>query len=285
LATYAERVPENVEGEFFVDSTCIDCDTCRQLAPEVFADAGEYSYVRAQPSRAEEERSALHALLACPTGSIGTVDRNRAAEAKRDFPLKLDEGLYYAGFTSANSFGASSYYLQTPDGNWLIDSPRYVSGLADRIEELGGVDRIFLTHRDDIADARKYARRFGAGRVIHRLELAAQPDAETVIDGDEPVALARELIAIPTPGHTQGHTVLLYGNRYLFSGDHLWWSRPLGRLNASRRVCWYSWSRQKESLRRLFDYRFEWVLPGHGERAHMPADEMRRAMRKMLDKL
>ena len=27
------RLEENVAGEFFVDSTCIDCDTCRQLAP------------------------------------------------------------------------------------------------------------------------------------------------------------------------------------------------------------------------------------------------------------
>ncbi|XP_015064361.1 uncharacterized protein LOC107009532 [Solanum pennellii] len=27
------RRPQNVSGEFFVDHTCIDCDTCRWMAP------------------------------------------------------------------------------------------------------------------------------------------------------------------------------------------------------------------------------------------------------------
>jgi hypothetical protein len=28
-------------------------------------------------------------------------------------------------------------------------------------------------------------------------------------------------------------------------------------------------------MRRLADYRFEWVLPGHGQRVHLHAAEMR----------
>ena len=36
---------------------------------------------------------------------------------------------------------------------------------------------------------------------------------------------------------------------------------------------------------RLKDYRFEWVLPGHGERAHFPADEMRLQMQRLMDAL
>jgi hypothetical protein len=36
MADPAHRLPENVEGSFFVDSTCIDCDTCRQIAPATF---------------------------------------------------------------------------------------------------------------------------------------------------------------------------------------------------------------------------------------------------------
>jgi ferredoxin len=42
-------VPENVPGDFFVDSTCIDCDACRQIAPAVFGEAAETSFVKAQP--------------------------------------------------------------------------------------------------------------------------------------------------------------------------------------------------------------------------------------------
>src|SRR5262249_28326314 len=71
MANPKRKVSDNVAGEFFVDTTCIDCDTCRELAPEVFADNGEHSFVRAQPGRGPERRAALRALVACPTGSIG----------------------------------------------------------------------------------------------------------------------------------------------------------------------------------------------------------------------
>jgi hypothetical protein len=36
MADPARRLPENATGDFFVDATCIDCDTCRQVAPSVF---------------------------------------------------------------------------------------------------------------------------------------------------------------------------------------------------------------------------------------------------------
>src|SRR6185436_3763580 len=73
MANPKKRVPENVPGDFFVDSTCIDCDACRQIAPTVFGEAAETSFVRAQPSSSSDRRQALRALLACPTGSIGCV--------------------------------------------------------------------------------------------------------------------------------------------------------------------------------------------------------------------
>ncbi|MCP5110793.1 MAG: MBL fold metallo-hydrolase, partial [bacterium] len=223
MASIQNKHPENTPGELFVDDTCINCDTCRQLAPDVFADTGDHSYVQVQPASGQQTRLALRALLACPTGSIGTARANQAGRVKEDFPLLLDQGVYYMGFTSENSFGGSSYLLETDQGNWLIDSPRYSSYLVKRLEELGGLQHIFLTHRDDVADAAKYAKRFGAARTIHRWELSAQPDAERVIEGFDPVELAPGLLAIPTPGHTRGHCALLYGNRYLFSGDHIWW--------------------------------------------------------------
>ncbi len=175
--------------------------------------------------------------------------------------------------------------MEHPDGNWLIDSPRYVEHLARRFEERGGLRHIFLTHRDDVADAEKYARRFHAERIIHRLELSAQPDAERVIDSLEPVELEPGFLVIPTPGHTRGHCCLLYGEQFLFAGDHIWWSRERGRLSASEKVCWYSWPQQVESVRTLAQYGFEWVLPGHGERAHFPLAEMRAQMSRLLTAL
>lgn len=274
-------MPQNVEGSFFVDTTCIDCDTCRQIAPQTFADSGEYSFVATQPRDEAETRAALHALIACPTGSIGTADKHKMAQAVADFPLRVADSVWYCGFNSRKSFGGNSYFVEHAGGNWLIDSPRYVEHLVRRFEEKGGLRYIFLTHRDDVADAAKYAERFGATRIIHRLELAAQPDAERVIDGFEPVELAREFVAIPTPGHTRGHCALLHGN-FLFTGDHIWWSRVRQRLNASRDVCWYSWPQQVRSVSLLEQYAFEWILPGHGERAHFPREEMRRQMARLV---
>jgi glyoxylase-like metal-dependent hydrolase (beta-lactamase superfamily II)/ferredoxin len=282
MADRALGVPENVEGAFFVDSSCINCDTCRQLAPATFRDAGESSCVAAQPRDPGEERAALRALVACPTGSIGTSDKAGVSLAVADFPMELAPGVFYCGFNSRRSFGGNSYFVEHPDGNWLIDSPRFVEHLARRFEERGGVRRIFLTHRDDVADAEKWAARLGATRIIHRLELASQPDAECVIEGRDAVALAPEFLAIPTPGHTRGHCVLLYRDRFLFSGDHLSWSRVRKRLIASRDVCWFSWKEQVESVARLERYSFEWVLPGHGERACFTRDEMRRLMAQLV---
>jgi glyoxylase-like metal-dependent hydrolase (beta-lactamase superfamily II)/ferredoxin len=283
MAELAKRLPENVEGSFFVDSTCIDCDTCRQIAPATFGETGDFSFVQLQPRSAEEQRYAYRALVACPTGSIGAADKSGVAAAVREFPLTLAPGLFYCGFNSRKSFGGNSYFLRHPEGNWLIDAPRFVEHLARRIEEEGGIRYIFLTHRDDVADASRYAARFGAQRIIHRLELSAQPDAERVLEGFEPVELAPGFLAIPTPGHTRGHCVLLAGRRYLFTGDHIWWSRHRRRLTASREVCWYSWREQVASVRRLESYSFEWVLPGHGERVHLSQGEMSREIVRLAN--
>ena len=285
MANPKKRVPENVPGDFFVDSTCIDCDACRQIAPAVFGEAAEASFVRAQPVRADDRRKAMQALLSCPTGSIGCLGDDDPKAVMDDFPLPVEGAVFYCGFTSPKSYGGNSYFVRHADGNWLIDAPKFQPRLVRRIEAMGGVAHIFLTHRDDVADAQRYAEHFGSRRVIHRKELASQPGAEVVLEGDEPWELAPGFLAIPTPGHTAGHCVLLCENRYLFTGDHLDFDRQEQQLSASPDYCWYSWPLQTESMRRLLDYRFEWVLPGHGQRVHLPADEMRGQLRELVDRM
>src|SRR5215475_1919719 len=130
MARESLRLPENVPGSFFVDSTCIDCDTCRQLAPATFGETGEYSFVQLQPRDDAERRSAYRALAACPTASIGAPDKRAVAEAVRDFPIQLAPGVFYNGFHSPKSYGGSSYFVQHAGGNWLIDSPRFVEHLV-----------------------------------------------------------------------------------------------------------------------------------------------------------
>ena len=285
MADRRRGVTENVSGDFFVDETCIDCDTCRQLAPEVFADGGSYSFVHQQPDNLDTARKALRALLACPTGSIGTLHPDRVREVRADFPMPLEAGVYYCGFNSPKSFGGNSYFVKRPEGNWLIDSPKFLPPLVRRFEEMGGIAHIFLTHRDDVAVAEKYARQFSSRRIIHRKELASQPGAERIIDGLVPVQLAPGFLAIPGPGHTRGHMCLLAENRFLFTGDHLWWSRAYKSLNAGRDVCWYSWEEQTRSVAALAQYSFEWVLPGHGERVRQPPEEMQQQILRLATRM
>jgi glyoxylase-like metal-dependent hydrolase (beta-lactamase superfamily II)/ferredoxin len=279
------RVAENVPGDFFVDSTCIDCDTCRQLAPHVFGDAPDHAFVWQQPSSPEDHRAALHALVSCPTGSIGCVGEDSATTVMADFPMMIEGPVFYCGFNSPKSYGGNSYFVHHAGGNWLIDSPKFLPQLVRQFESLGGIANIFLTHQDDVADAEHYAQHFGSQRFIHREELSSQPGAEVVIDGFEPIELIPGFKAIPTPGHTSGHCVLLVGERFLFTGDHLAFDRHNHRLMAFRDYCWDSWSKQIESMKRLQEFRFEWVLPGHGQRVYLAEMEMQRQLTELVGRM
>ena len=136
MANPKKRVPENVPGDFFVDSTCIDCDACRQIAPSVFGEAAATSFVKAQPVSGADRRQALRALLACPTGSIGCLADDDVKAVMQDFPLVVEEPVYYCGYNSPKSYGGNSYFVRHPAGNWLIDAPRFVTPLVRRLEAL-----------------------------------------------------------------------------------------------------------------------------------------------------
>jgi glyoxylase-like metal-dependent hydrolase (beta-lactamase superfamily II)/ferredoxin len=285
MAKIGKRLSSNVDGNFYVDSTCINCDTCRQLAPATFAENGDYSSVRSQPHNPRELHQAYQALLACPVGSIGTVrsDREEMKRATASFPLQLEGGVYYNGFNSEKSFGANSYFIVDPEGNWLVDSPRYLRHLEEAFEQMGGIRYIFLSHEDDVADAARYAKRFGASRIIHRADAEAMPEAEWLVDGEEPIRVGRRVEIIPVPGHTDGSMALLYDRRFLFTGDHLWWDREAGRLEVPTRLVQ---SRQDlhRSTARLLGYSFEWVLPGHGDRIRLTADAMHSELERLLQR-
>jgi glyoxylase-like metal-dependent hydrolase (beta-lactamase superfamily II)/ferredoxin len=280
MADLAQRLPANVPGPLFVDRTCIDCDTCRQLAPGIFSDAAGKSSVRAQPQTPADIGAALRALIACPVGAIGDSAHRPLDDAVAAFPLHIDGPVSLVGFNARASYGANSYFLRTSQGNWLIDAPRWNAALARSLEARGGIDTIFLTHRDDVADAARYAAHFGARRIIHQRDRSAQPDAEIIIEGNDAVTFGACTV-IPTPGHTPGHCVLHTGD-YLFSGDHLAWDTARQRLDAHRNVCWFDWPEQLESVARLAEVGFSWLLPGHGDRVRLEPAAMRRAIRDLV---
>ncbi len=264
MANLKKRLPCNAEGEFFVDESCIDCSVCRTIAPGVFGDGEETACVVKQPKSEAEELKSFQALVSCPVPAIGTVSRKVPSRIHETFPIRVEKEVYLTGYSSKRSYGALSYFIRLPEGNWLVDSPRFSRHLVKRLKELGGLRYIFLTHEDDVADCGRYAKEFWAERIIHREDSHAVPDAEVLIEGFEPVPFGEDFLIIPTPGHTKGHMVLLYKNRYLFTGDHLAYSRRRGKLVAFRDYCWHSWEELKRSMKKLLEFEFEWVLPGHG---------------------
>jgi ferredoxin len=73
MAEKSLRLSQNAPGRFYVDSTCIDCDMCRGIAPEVFRRDDEIgqTIVFRQPETPDEAARAREAFEDCPTESIG----------------------------------------------------------------------------------------------------------------------------------------------------------------------------------------------------------------------
>ena len=73
MANKNDKLPANVPGPYYVDSSCIDCDMCRTTAPDSFRrdDQSGFSVVYRQPATSEELKQAEEARLGCPTESIG----------------------------------------------------------------------------------------------------------------------------------------------------------------------------------------------------------------------
>ena len=285
MADIKRRRVENVAGDFYVDETCIDCDTCRWMAPEVFREEGGQSAVYLQPKDDSQRTKALQALVACPTASIGvTPHDSKLKKAVESFPIPVEENVAHCGFHAEGSFGAASYLIQRKEGNVLVDSPRFAAPLVKKLEGMGGVRYLFLTHRDDVADHALFRKHFGCERILHLGDV--EPDTEQVEikpEGKEEFSLADDLKIIPVPGHTEGHLVLLYKNKFLFTGDHLAYSTSLNQLIGFREVCWYSWPELVVSTEKLLNYEFEWVLPGHGRRFHASKELMKIEIKKCLE--
>jgi glyoxylase-like metal-dependent hydrolase (beta-lactamase superfamily II)/ferredoxin len=280
------RNPANADGDWFVDTRCIDCGTCRDLAPELFGSASWASVVTAQPSTAEEVIDAWLAAQACPTSSIGTASRQ--TRPGRLYPREIESGsgVFDLGYCSEDSFGASAWFVTRPDGNLLIDSPRFTDALAGPIEAAGGIAHVLLTHRDDVAGSERWASTFGARVWIHADDASAAPFATDRFVGLDEVVVQHGLIAVPTPGHTKGSTVFLADDRYLFTGDSLAWSHERQDLTAFRDACWWSWPAQADSLARLAEgHRFEWVLPGHGARVRHDAEVLHGRLAALVDRM
>lgn len=284
MAKLQLKRPQNIEGEFFVDNTCIDCDTCRWMAPRTFTRKGKQSAVYHQPKNDLEKKKALQALLSCPTASIGTIHKpTDIKEIQQTFPLPIEDNVYHCGYHAEQSFAATTYFIQRANGNILVDSPKFTPPLVKRLEAMGGVRYMYLTHKDDIADHQKYHDYFKCDRILHQDDITEKTQAvEIKLENTDPLQFDSDCVIIPVPGHTKGHTVLLYRDQFLFTGDHLAWSSKVEKLVAFRDFCWYSWDELIKSMQKLTQYQFNWVLPGHGRRYHANNETMQRQLNQCI---
>lgn len=265
MARPSDRNPLSVVGDWYVDTGCIDCDASRQVAPGLIGvdEQGRSIFLR-QPESEQDREMAWRALLVCPTRSVGNETLTRPYPAL--YPHDLGDGVHRLGHNARSSFGAHSYLVVRESGNLMIDSPRWTREVYGPIGELGGIADILLTHRDDVADAERYAERFDARVWIHVDDSAAAPFAADLIVGVAPTAIGDGVLAFPVPGHTKGSVMFLVDGHLLFSGDSLSWNEPHRGLRAFRRACWYSWDEQIASTQRLADsgHTFDRLFCGHG---------------------
>ncbi|WP_046731487.1 4Fe-4S domain-containing protein [Streptomyces humi] len=274
---------ERVAPGWRVDGRCTNCDVARQLAPGLIGEVDGRSVVLRQPRDAVEAERLHAAAHACPTRSVrppgGRLDAGRDP-----FPLALDDTVAVCGHNSPLTAGANSFLLRRPDGtSMMIDTPRWSPALAARHEAPGPVTDVLLTHRDHAAHGRRYADRFGARLWIHEGDLDAAPDADRVLRGTAPAEIADGVLALPFAGHTRGSVLYLADDRYCFSGDSFYWSRTTADIEVADSVTWYSIRELAASLSRAAADRprFEWLLPGHGDRRRLPADDMAARLRRL----
>lgn len=245
-----------------------------------------------QPETPEERHKALQALLACPTHSIHVKHQEpgEMTEAQRAFPLPtVCEDVYHCGFHSEYSYGATSWLVRRPEGNVMVDSPRFHPGLAKRLKELGGVKYMVLSHRDDVCDHAKWAAALSCERIIHKLEANQRQgthECEIKLEGTGPWQLpdgSDDIDILFTPGHTSGCISMLFKpQKALFTGDHLLYSASMDRLSIARRVNWHSVPMQLDSVKALLHVDFLHIFPGHGRQYHFDSPQDRQRQIKHL---
>jgi hypothetical protein len=201
------------------------------------------------------------ALLACPVGAIGAPSRTDLRAARDTFPEPVGDGVLDVGYACRTTGGAAAWLLLRPEGNVLVDVPRYAKPLLAQVEALGGVRTLVVTHPAGLGAHGAWARHFKAERVVHadvvlpapppRLRPAPPPERiERRVDA--PTRLFDDLLVVPT---LPGCLALAWREEVLCAGPLLETDSD-GGLRAT-----HASGEPPTILRHL---RFTRVLPAHG---------------------
>jgi glyoxylase-like metal-dependent hydrolase (beta-lactamase superfamily II) len=206
---------------------------------------------------------------------------------------QIDDRLVAFEGTDPNSSRGKHHYcyvLQTARGNVMVhppDAPTFIATSGDRLDALGGVQWIFLTHYGDAnPNVRRFAERWQLRLLVHEadLEIASNRIGErlTAETFREPFSLDSRCDVLLFPGHTAGYSCMsakLASGTYLLSGHLIVESKLAWHAAASRERAEAS----VDSLRRLAALEVDFLLPEltwddaeSGERAPLAFGDIKR---------
>ncbi|MGO9480450.1 MAG: MBL fold metallo-hydrolase [Candidatus Kryptoniota bacterium] len=167
----------------------------------------------------------------------------------------------FAFAPNPDSFGGVSYLIKGERHNFMVDVPEYgeqnIRFIENRCPEF-----IFLTHRDDVADAELFRQHFGAALIIQESEKYAVRNPDITFSNAYGIG---GVMIIHTPGHSPGSSTLYHpGARVMFTGDHITADR--GKPVAEDFSWTYDYNLQIKNVHKLLRFDFEYILAGHGGR-------------------
>ncbi len=82
MADLENKYEDNTSGQYYVDDQCIDCDLCRETAPDSFKrnEDGGYSFVYSQPVSEDHDSLCKEAMEGCLVEAIGNDGASDAAQ-------------------------------------------------------------------------------------------------------------------------------------------------------------------------------------------------------------
>lgn len=171
----------------------------------------------------------------------------------------------YAFPPNRDTLGGTAYLLME-SANILIDCPAWDDPTHAFLEAQGGVQWLFLTHRDSIGRAKEVQKALSCAIVIQEQEAYLLPDSSiTAFQHD--FTVTSQTRALWTAGHTPGSACLYHAGfgGVLFTGRHLL-PTPQGQLAPIKTAKTFHWPRQQRNVQKLVEIftpdTLQWICPG-----------------------